>query len=144
MIRFEGVESFGVPLEELFTKLTDAGFLVKALPDSEILSAETDRAVWKLRPKLAFISGSLETTLTVAERTPATEAKYVVVGKGVGATSTVTATLNFTRTEGGSEVNWTGEITALTGLLKLVPQGLIKSAAEKVIADVWAAVHQAV
>ena len=143
MIRFEGREEFRQTPEDLFAKLTDAAFLVKSLPDAEIESATADVAVWKLRPKLAFISGSLETTLSVTERTPVTTARYTVVGKGVGASSTVVAVLNFAPHDTGTVVTWTGEITALTGLLKLVPKGLIQSAAEKVIADVWAAVHQA-
>jgi carbon monoxide dehydrogenase subunit G len=144
MNRFEGVESFGVPLANLFAKLTDAAFLVKAMPDAEVIESSADCAAWKLKPRLSFMSGTLETTLTVAERTPTSMAKYVIVGKGVGASSTLAATLNFSATEAGSRVNWTGEIIALTGLLKLVPKGLIQSAAEKVIADVWTAVHQSV
>lgn len=144
MIKFEGAESFAVPPAELFAKLTDAGFLVRSLPDSEVLDAAPDRGVWKLRPKLAFLSGSIETTLTVAGRTPPTSANYVIFAKGVGATSTVTATLTFEPADAGTRVNWVAEITALTGLLKLVPKGLIQATAQKVIADVWAAVHKAV
>jgi carbon monoxide dehydrogenase subunit G len=144
MIRFEGVERFDLPPEALFAKLTDAEFLVKSLPDTHIESASAEVAVWKLKPKLAFISGSLETTLSVTGRTPSSQATYTVVGKGVGASSTVAAVLDFTPEGSGTSVHWTGEITALTGLLKLVPKGLIQSAAEKVIADVWTAVRAAV
>ena len=143
MIQFNGSESFTVPVDDLYAKLTDAGFLVRSMPDSEVVEAAPNRGVWKLRPKLSFLSGAIETTLTVTERTPG-QAKYVIVGKGVGATSTVTATLNFGAVGSGSAVTWTGEITALTGLLKLVPKGLVQATAQKVIADVWAALHQKV
>lgn len=141
MIHFEGVESFDQPPAELFAKLADAGFLVKSLPDSEVLEATPDRGVWKLRPKLSFISGTIETTLTVDSRTPPNTASYTIVGKAVGASSTVTATLNFQPSGPGTNVNWVADITALTGLLKLVPKGLIQSAAKKVIEDVWASVR---
>jgi len=144
MIQFQGVEDFNVVPEVLFAKLADAGFLVRSLPDSEVIEAGPDRGVWKLRPKLSFLSGAIETTLSVVERTAPTQAKYVIVGKGVGATSTVGATLNFEAMETGSRVNWTAEVTALTGLLKLVPKGLIQATAGTVIADVWAALHKAV
>jgi uncharacterized protein len=144
MVHFEGTEQFTVPPAELFAKLTDAGFLVNAIPDAEVHEATPDRGVWKLKPKLSFISGTIDTTLRITERTPPTQAKYEIVGKGVGAGSTVAATLNFEPDGTGTKVNWNGDITALTGLLKLVPKGLIQSAAGKIIADVWAAVHQAV
>jgi uncharacterized protein len=144
MIRFEGIETFGLPPEPLFAKLTDAEYLVRSLPDAHVERANREEAVWKLRPKLAFLSGSLETTLSVTSRTPSTASTYAVIGKGVGASSTVAATLTFTATDTGTDVHWVGEITALTGLLKMVPKGLIQSAAERVIRDVWTAVRAAI
>ena len=41
---------------------------------------------------------------------------------------------------GGTAVHWTGDLTEVTGLLKMVPKGLLQGAAQKVIDDVWAAV----
>ena len=37
-------------------------------------------------------------------------------------------------------MSWTGTVTAMTGLLKLAPKGLVQATAQKVIDDVWAAV----
>ena len=37
-------------------------------------------------------------------------------------------------------MHWTGDLTEVTGLLKIVPKGLIEGSARKVIEDVWAAV----
>ena len=42
--------------------------------------------------------------------------------------------------EGGSRVHWTVDITELGGLLKAIPQGLLKGAAQKVIDDIWASI----
>jgi uncharacterized protein len=53
----------------------------------------------------------------------------------------VEAELHFSTTESGTQVNWVGNLTELGGLLKLVPKGLIQAAAQKVIADVWQAIH---
>ena len=39
-------------------------------------------------------------------------------------------------------VRWSGDLVAVTGLLKMVPKGLMEGAAKKVIDDVWAAVGQ--
>lgn len=37
---------------------------------------------------------------------------------------------------------WVSNVTGLTGLLKLVPEGLIASSAGKVIEETWAEIEQ--
>ena len=59
-------------------------------------------------------------------------------------TTTVTTALTLVPTDAGTDVSWVADITALNGLLKMVPRGLIQSAAQKVIADVWQSVRAAV
>jgi carbon monoxide dehydrogenase subunit G len=142
MIRFDGSEAFPGPVGAVFARLTDAGFLAGTLPDAEVTVSTPDRAAWKLRPKLSFLSGTLDTELTVTDRVPDREARYAVHGKAIGAGSTTVAALRFEpAADGGTLVRWEAEITALTGLLKMVPKGLIQATAQKVIADVWAAVR---
>ena len=142
MIHFEGTESFSQPVDFLFAKLTDAGFLAHCLPDAEVSKASPDEAEWRIRPKLAFIAGALDTVAKVTERTANSAAKYQLATKGVGSGSIVDATMNFETTpEGGANVRWSGDITTLSGLLKLAPKGLIQATAQKVIADVWSAIR---
>jgi len=57
MVHFEGDEAFPIPPAELFPFLADAGFLARCLPDAVITEATPDRAVWKLKPRLAFVAG---------------------------------------------------------------------------------------
>ena len=47
------------------------------------------------------------------------------------------ATLNLSDRESGTRVHWTADVKSLGGLLKMVPSGLIRGAAEKVINDAW-------
>lgn len=141
MIHFEGIESFAQSPAELFGLLTDAGWLATAIPDAQVTETSHDRATWKLKPKLSFITGSLETVLVVTMRTPQTKATFKVTGKAVGSGSTVVATLSFDPSATGTSIRWTGEITELNGLLKMVPKGLIQAAAQKIIADVWLALR---
>lgn len=142
MIHFDGEEAFPVPPAELYPKLTDAGFLVHCLPDAEVSAASPDRAAWKLKPKLSFLSGALETELLVTDRVSPVTTRFLIHGKAIGATSTTEAALTFSDAAGGgTAVRWTADITALTGLLKMVPKGLIQATAQKVIADVWAAIR---
>ena len=143
MIRFEGVESFPAAPAEVYAKLADAGWLAKALPEAEVTQTAPDRSAWKVRPKFAFMAGTLDTTAEVLDRSPAERVRYRVVSTSVGARSTVDADLTFGPADGGgTAVKWVGDVTELGGLLKLVPRGLIQAAAQKVIADVWVAIRQ--
>ncbi len=140
MISFAGTETFPLPVAEVLAKLGDAGFLAGCLPDTEVIRATPDEAEWKSRPKLSFLSGAIDTTARVTERT-GTTLKYALTTKAVGSGSTVEATLALEPAEGGTLVRWSGAITGFTGLLKLAPKGLIQATATKVIADVWLAVR---
>jgi carbon monoxide dehydrogenase subunit G len=141
MIHFEGDRAFALPVPEIFAKLSDAVWLVGCLEDAKVVSATPDRAVWKLKPKLSFLTGSLDAAIDVTAREPNKTAAFKIVTKAIGASSTVTATLQFAAAElGGTAIHWTGDLVEVTGLLKMVPKGLLHGTAEKVIEDVWAAV----
>src|SRR5260370_19292715 len=94
MLRFEGDREFTQTPADLFAKLPDARLLVTWIPDVESVAAqEADRGVLTLRPSLAFVRGTLEVTLQVVEKTPATAARMLLTSKGIGSSSTVEATL---------------------------------------------------
>ncbi len=141
MIAFDGTETFPLPAADVFAKLGDAGFLAGCLPDTEVVRATPDEAVWKSRPKLAFLSGVIDTTAKVTERRSPELIRYALTTKAVGSGSTVEASLTLEPVDGGTRVRWTGAITGFSGLLKLAPKGLIQATATKVIADVWLAVR---
>ncbi len=140
MIHFSGAETFAAAPDRVFAVLADAGQLANHLPDSTVTLAEPDRAEWKVRPKLAFLAGELDTTATVMDRLAGQWVKYRVESKGVGSGSVVEAELTFVADGTGTIVNWTAAVTAMTGLLKLAPKGLVQATAQKVIADIWAAI----
>src|SRR5262245_48753492 len=139
MIHFEGDKTFPLPVAEAAAKLSDAGFLANCLPDAQVSEATPDKAAWKLRPKLAFLTGSLNVEMTTTNREAGKSVAYKVYAKALGASSTVMTNLTFAEAPGGgTAVHWTGDLTELTGLLKIVPKGLIQGSAQKVIDDVWA------
>ena len=143
MIHFEGVESFPLPVAEVAAKLSDAGFLAHCVPDAHVAEATPDKSVGKIKPKLSFLTGSLTILADVLARDPGKSVTYQIVTKTIGASSTVTAKLDFTEAEGGgTAVNWTGDLVAVSGLLKMVPAGLMEGSAKKVSEDVWAALRQ--
>ena len=140
MIHFEGDKFIPRPLAEVSAKLSDAGYLVNCLPDSQVTEATPDQAAWSLRPKLSFLTGSLHATMDVTAREEGKSAAFRIATKAMGASSTVTVGMTFAANGGDTAVHWVGDVAEVTGLLKMVPKGLLQSTAQKVIEDVWAAV----
>lgn len=143
MQRFEGDRDFAQPPPEVFARLTDVSFLVGCIPDVEtVKSVDADRAELVLRPGFAFVRGTLEVTLRIVEKAEPTSARVQLLSKGIGSSSEVEATLTAGPHDGGTRVHWTAEVKSLGGLLKMVPAGLIRGAAEKVINDAWSRIAE--
>lgn len=142
MVRFEGEQVFPQPPAELWTKLSDARFLVQCIPDVEsVTEAEADHARMVLRPGFSFVRGTLEATLRVVDAVAPTTARYTIANKGIGSSADVEASIALAPQDTGTRVHWTAEVKTLGGLLKMVPSGLIRGAAEKVVNDAWSAVE---
>ncbi len=138
MQRFEGDRDFARPPEEVYARLTDVAFLVGCIPDVEtVKSVEADHAELVLRPGFAFVRGTLEVSLRFVEKGEPTSARVQLLSKGIGSSSEVEAAFAVSPHEGGARAHWTAEVKSLGGLLKMVPAGLIRGAAEKVINDAW-------
>jgi carbon monoxide dehydrogenase subunit G len=139
MLRFEGDRDFTQPPAELFARLSDARFLVQCIPDVESVKEQSpDAASLVLRPGFSFVRGTLDVTLRVVDAVAPVSLRVVQASKGIGSSADVEATLALSERAGGTRVHWTAEVKSLGGLLKLVPAGLIRGAAEKVINDAWA------
>jgi carbon monoxide dehydrogenase subunit G len=136
-IRFEGDREFSLPVETVASRLGDAAFLISCLDKVDHIElASADRGIWKQKTGFTFLSATLDVDLTVVERTP-TLVKYRAESKGVGATSVVGASLQFSPTETGTRVHYEAEVVKRTGVLKIVSAGLIQSAAKSVIEETW-------
>ncbi len=142
MLHFEGTKDLPQPAPEVWARLRDARFLVSCIPGVEsVAESGPDRAVCTLRPGFAFVRGTLELTLQVVEAEPGKTARLDLHSKGIGTTSTVEAGYTVEPRDGGTHLTWKADIKELGGLLKAVPAGLIKAAAQKVIGDAWTAVE---
>ena len=124
MIHFEGDQSFPLPVAEAASKLSDAGLLANCLPDAQVSEAKAEKAVWKLKPRLSFMTGSLNVEMTRTAHEAGKSVAFRVFAKAIGATSTVITHLTFSEAEGGgTKVHWTGELAEVTGLLEDRPEG---------------------
>ncbi len=137
-MHFEGDKDFSQAPTDVFAKLSDARFLVQCIPGAEsVARAEADEAACKVRPALGFVRGTLDVALRVAEKAPDTSVRIALNSKGVGTSSEVVIGVALAAQDGGTHVHWTADVTQLGGLLKMVPKGLIRGAAQKVIGEVW-------
>jgi len=142
MVRFEGEKDFPQSPTELWTKLSDARFLVQCIPDVEsIEEVEVDHARLVLRPSFSFVRGTLEMTLRIVDGVAPLSARYLITNKGIGSSADVEATIALTPQGNGTRIRWRAEIRALGGLLKMVPSGLIRGAGQKIVHDAWGAVE---
>jgi len=140
MLHFEGDRDFPHSPADLWSKLSDIHFLAGCVPDAESLTfPEVDVTQLVLRPGLAFVRGTLDLTMRLADRVEGKSARLLLHTKGIGTTSAVEATYSLAPKNGGTRLHWTADVTQLGGLLKAMPQGLLKAAAQKVINDAWTA-----
>ncbi len=136
-----GLETLPAALAVAYARLSDASFLVACLPDVESVVAAADAATWNQRPKLAFLSGTLRVTLRFVERKPELSVAFQMFAEGSGASSTTNTTLAFRGIDDATEIAWTADTVAVTGLLKIVPRTVLQAATQKVIAEVWLAIQ---
>ncbi len=142
MLHFEGDKQFPQAPPDLWARLSDARFLVQCIPDVQTVThAEPTAAAFVLRPGFSFARGNLDTLLRIEEAVPDRSVRVVVESRGIGSRSTVEAVLTLAPGDDGTRLHWSAAIRELGGLLKMVPQGLIRAAAQKVIADVWASIE---
>jgi uncharacterized protein len=138
MLHFEGAKDLAMPPDAVWGKLRDAGFVVQCIPGVEsIKNSSSEDSSCVIRPGFSFVRGTLEVNIHVAEVTEPTAVRMAIASKGIGSSSQVDARLNISGLDSGSRVNWSADVTELGGLLKAVPQGLLKASAQKVIEDVW-------
>ena len=141
MQSFDGERTFSLPPEQLWPRLRDMAFLAGCVPDATPIGQPTrDRASASVKPGFSFMRGNIELTADLIDAVEPSSIKYRLTSKGIGSSSEVVTALQLSPHEGGTKVHYRAEVTSLTGLLKMVPAGLIRGAAQKVIDDVWTGV----
>jgi carbon monoxide dehydrogenase subunit G len=142
MLHFEGDTDFKQPPAVVWGKLSDIHFLVECIPDLQSVQfPEPDTAVCVIRPGFSFIRGTLEVTLKLADLVAEQAMRVLGHGKGIGSSNDVAVALTFAPQGEGTRIHWVADVTNLSGLLKMMPKGLLQASAQQVIGDVWATVQ---
>jgi carbon monoxide dehydrogenase subunit G len=139
MIRFEGDRQLPYAPAETFSRLRDARFLVQCIQGAQPAGEEAsaDQAQCRVQPNLPFVRGSMEVTLRVVEAAEPSLLRVQVLGQGNNLTSVVDTILELSEQQAGTRVHWVAEVKKLGGVLNVVPQSQVQTAAQKVIQEVW-------
>jgi carbon monoxide dehydrogenase subunit G len=138
MLRFSGKERFPFSRTVVAEKLSDAAFLAGCAPDVEIQHADATTAVWRGKARLSFISTAVETTLTITDRVPDEAVTFTLSNRATGGSLALVCSLTFTD---DTLVTWAAEVTARTGMLKLVSPNVLRTQIEADLVELWAGVR---
>ena len=142
-MRFVGQETFSQPQGEIWDKVSDLQFMAQLIPDLDRLEqVDSDQLLCRVKPKFAFLAGSLQLRFTVLERDPPNHLKISIVGKKIGAGLTLEVTVSLAM-DPLTCLTWEGQVQQRTGLLKPIGNSLIQGAAENIITTLWASFRQA-
>lgn len=135
---FSGEQKFDCATAELWARLNDMAFVSRVIPDVDrIERIDNDGFTCKVRPRFAFLTGSLELTFEIIERAASERLKVRSRGKGIGSAVVVDAEIYLAAAGQGAELRWTGTIVSREGLLKPVSPALLQAAAQRVIDSFW-------
>jgi carbon monoxide dehydrogenase subunit G len=143
-MQFQGEREYPKSPEAIFALLGDARFLVRCIPDSTIVGEPTpDEGRCTVKPDFSFTKGSMELHVRVTDRQSPSALKFVLANKSIGGGADVESSLQLSRTDSGTKVAWQATVQ-LRGLLKMVPPGLLRAAAQKVLEETWTLIDREV
>ncbi len=138
MHSFEGDQDLPHAPATVWQKLRDPAFLLQCIPDAAPSGqVEKDRVAFSVQPNLGFVRGRLDVVLELTDAQEPTTLRWHMSSKGISTTSEIDIALAVSPHEQGSRIHWQASITQLGGLLRMVPSGLIRGAAQKVVEDMW-------
>src|SRR5947199_7666487 len=106
MLKFQGVQEFGVPVTQAYAKLSDARFLATCIPGVESTAQQEPKlVVLALRPGFSFVRGTLEIRIEIHE-IDAQSLRYLATSRGIGSTSEVEALGKLEEAEGKTRFHW--------------------------------------
>jgi carbon monoxide dehydrogenase subunit G len=132
-VKLDGRFSVKAPRDEVYEFLTDPRRVSRHMPDVQEVDIEDgDHFTVKARVGVSHIKGTMVMKLAIRDRQP--PVSTTVVGKGSGLASVVDMVTSFMLEQagdGGTIVNWHGELTIGGKLAAFGPQGLLDRMARK-------------
>jgi len=132
-LKISGSYSIPIPTDRAYTALQDPVVLAKSMPGCDRLEQvgnDDYRMVMKLM--IASITGQFDGRISITDKTPPEGFRLNVEGKGKPGFLKGSGVLHFSPNEGGSEVQYDGEVQ-VGGAIAAVGQRLIDTTARMMI-----------
>ena len=142
MEEFTGQESIQIRESLLREHLNDPAWLASSIPDAKIVETTNNSAKWTAEPAIPFLTGAIETTLTVVPTDAPNMIRHDIHAESRGSGCDVTALFNIQGAENTSTVDWHFTIVNKIGLMKMVPSVLLKKFAGEAIEKAWAGLRE--
>ncbi|HEY6359689.1 MAG TPA: carbon monoxide dehydrogenase subunit G [Vicinamibacterales bacterium] len=132
-MKLEGRFSVHAARDDVYRFLTDPQRVSRHMPDvQEVEIEDADHFTVKARVGISHVKGTMVMKLAIKDRQP--PVSTTVVGKGAGLASVVDLVTRFNLEaagDGGTIVNWQGEMTIAGKLAAFGSQGLLDRMAKK-------------
>ena len=142
-LHLEGSNAINAPGVKVYSLLTDPSFVAKTLPDSEdvrVIDGSTLEAKIKLR--IAVVSSTLKTQMTIVRESPPTRAKLVAEGSGSGSSMKITSVFELSG-DSQTTMRWSAD-AEITGVMAGIGSALLKGFATKKVGEIFTGITKAV
>jgi|GEM_PF-5892235 len=145
MIELAGELAIARPMALSMGILSDTGKLAGVLPNIEQLhDVSAEHAAWKAHPTTKLFTSSIDVESSRVEYGDSFVV-YRTTAKGMGGTVTLLTRLDTEATDANHcLVRWTAKVEHVTGLLRMVPPSLMRSAGQAGIDDTWREVQRGI
>ena len=134
-----GEDDFPVSVEALYSRLSDAGFLLGCFSAQigEVIESSHDAARWKMKVPVPMMPGELEMALSFVERVENMSTRVRVEGSGLGGNAVVVTRNLIEPAEGGSRVKWNADVVEVGGTFMMIPNMMLEPGLRQAIAQSW-------
>lgn len=143
-LQISGEDAFTAQVPLLYSKLSDAAFLLGCLEEhlGEVIEATRDRAIWTMRPPMPMLPGMLEMKMEFLRRVEDSLTHVRIHGSGFGGAGVVETVNEIVSTDEGSIVRWTASVVEVSGMLKMVPAMMLEPGIRQAVTTSWVTVRQ--
>ncbi|HXY56563.1 MAG TPA: SRPBCC domain-containing protein [Nitrososphaerales archaeon] len=142
-LHLEGTNSIASPRENVYSLLTDPGFISKSLPDAEevrVLDATSLEARMKLR--IAVVSTALKMKMTIEKTAPPSKATLLAEGAGSGSALKIRSAFELSG-DATTNIAWAAD-AEITGVMAGIGSTLLRGFAAKKVAEIFSDITRAI
>jgi len=141
---FHGIESFAAPPQRVFALLIDLDELARGLPGVESWNRPTANMLRAIvRPGVSILRGKLEMTVLLSDvhapANPDSRGSFVMLttAQGTGIELQVVTEAQLSRAGENTRLDWTSQLTRLSGLAARLSKPIIVPLVEQMIRQGW-------